>query len=66
MGSLDDNVESFLSNDDGDPRDIFAALKRSPAEPKPATSKGNIFYVSFLTKFKHQMTCPFVSRFYFQ
>ncbi|KAJ3691529.1 hypothetical protein LUZ61_020693 [Rhynchospora tenuis] len=27
VGSLDDNVESFLSNDDGDPRDIFAALK---------------------------------------
>lgn len=42
MGSLDDNVESFLSNDDGDARDIFAALKRSPAEPNPAASKGNI------------------------
>lgn len=42
MGSLDDNVESFLSNDDGDARDIFAALKRSPAEPNPTTSKGNI------------------------
>ncbi|XP_074582236.1 transcriptional corepressor LEUNIG_HOMOLOG-like [Curcuma longa] len=27
VGSLDDNVESFLSNDDGDGRDIFAALK---------------------------------------
>jgi hypothetical protein len=27
VGSLDDNVESFLSNDDGDARDIFAALK---------------------------------------
>jgi hypothetical protein len=42
VGSLDDNVESFLSNDDGDPRDIFAALKRSPAEPSPAVSKGNV------------------------
>ncbi|XP_042376832.1 transcriptional corepressor LEUNIG_HOMOLOG-like isoform X1 [Zingiber officinale] len=27
VGSLDDNVESFLSNDDGDGQDIFAALK---------------------------------------
>jgi WD40 repeat protein len=40
---LDDNVESFLSNDDGDARDIFAALKRSPAEPNPTTSKGFTF-----------------------
>ncbi|RCV08875.1 hypothetical protein SETIT_1G362300v2 [Setaria italica] len=43
VGSLDDNVESFLSNDDGDARDIFAALKRSPAEPNPTTSKGFTF-----------------------
>lgn len=43
VGSLDDNVESFLSNDDGDARDIFAALKRSPAEPNPAASKGNVW-----------------------
>ncbi|XP_008802409.1 transcriptional corepressor LEUNIG_HOMOLOG-like isoform X2 [Phoenix dactylifera] len=27
VGSLDDNVESFLSQEDGDARDIFAALK---------------------------------------
>ncbi|KAG8065236.1 hypothetical protein GUJ93_ZPchr0004g38910 [Zizania palustris] len=44
VGSLDDNVESFLSNDDGDARDIFAAaLKKSPAEPNPAASKGFTF-----------------------
>jgi hypothetical protein len=42
VGSLDDNVESFLSNDDGDARDIFAALKRSPTEPNPTASKGDI------------------------
>jgi len=65
VGSLDDNVESFLSNDDGDARDIFSALKRSPAEPNLTTSKGNICHA--LDCFcKHQMTCPFVSRFYFQ
>lgn len=38
---MDDNVESFLSHDDGDARDIFAALKKSPAEPNPGSSKGN-------------------------
>jgi hypothetical protein len=32
MGFFDDNVESFLSNDDTDAREIFAALKRSPAD----------------------------------
>ncbi|KAJ1701977.1 hypothetical protein LUZ63_001756 [Rhynchospora breviuscula] len=32
IGFFDDNVESFLSNDDTDPREIFAALKRSPAD----------------------------------
>lgn len=41
VGSLDDNVESFLSHDD-DARDIFAALKRSPAEHNPGPSKGNL------------------------
>ncbi|XP_020112920.1 transcriptional corepressor LEUNIG_HOMOLOG isoform X2 [Ananas comosus] len=42
VGSLDDNVESFLSHDD-DARDIFAALKRSPAEHNPGPSKGFTF-----------------------
>ncbi|KAF7086844.1 hypothetical protein CFC21_090102 [Triticum aestivum] len=42
VGSLDDNVESFLSNDEGDARDIFAALK-SPTEPNPPASKGFTF-----------------------
>lgn len=41
VGSLDDHVESFLSNDDGDARDIFAALKRSPVEHNPEPLKGN-------------------------
>ncbi|TVU27244.1 hypothetical protein EJB05_29841 [Eragrostis curvula] len=31
------------SNDDGDARDIFAALKISPAEPNPEASKGFTF-----------------------
>ncbi|XP_010934265.1 transcriptional corepressor LEUNIG_HOMOLOG isoform X1 [Elaeis guineensis] len=43
VGSLDDNVESFLSHDDGDARDIFAALKRSPAEHNTESLKGFTF-----------------------
>ncbi|CAA6662514.1 unnamed protein product [Spirodela intermedia] len=43
VGSLDDNVESFLSHDDGDARDIFAALKRSPVEHTTESAKGFSF-----------------------
>uniref|UniRef100_A0A1D1YR16 Transcriptional corepressor LEUNIG n=1 Tax=Anthurium amnicola TaxID=1678845 RepID=A0A1D1YR16_9ARAE len=43
VGSLDDNVESFLSHDDGDARDIFAALKRSPTEHNTESTKGLTF-----------------------
>ncbi|WOK98747.1 transcriptional corepressor [Canna indica] len=39
VGSLDDHVESFLSNDDGDGRDIFAALK-STAEDNVESLNG--------------------------
>ncbi|WOL05759.1 transcriptional corepressor [Canna indica] len=42
VGSLDDNVESFLSNDDGDGRDIFAALK-STAEHNVESLSGFTF-----------------------
>lgn len=41
VGSLDDNVESFLSHDDADARDIFSALKASPAEHKSELTKGD-------------------------
>lgn len=43
VGTLEDHVESFLSNDAGDGRDIFAALKRSPVEHNPEPSKGFSF-----------------------
>ncbi|KAJ0970436.1 hypothetical protein J5N97_023313 [Dioscorea zingiberensis] len=43
VGSLDDNVESFLSHDDADARDIFSALKTSPAEHKSELSKSFTF-----------------------
>ncbi|KAI3865275.1 hypothetical protein MKX03_012865 [Papaver bracteatum] len=43
LGSLDDNVESFLSQDDGDGRDLFGSLKRSPIEHNTESSKGFSF-----------------------
>ncbi|MQL96242.1 hypothetical protein Taro_028910 [Colocasia esculenta] len=39
VSSMDDNVESFLSHDDGDGRDIFAALKRSPPDHNTESAK---------------------------
>jgi len=39
VGSLEDNVESFLSHDDGDGRDLFGTLKRNPEHAAEA-SKG--------------------------
>ncbi|XP_072959288.1 transcriptional corepressor LEUNIG_HOMOLOG-like isoform X1 [Typha angustifolia] len=43
VGSFDDNVESFLSHDAGDTRDIFASVKRSPAEHNSESLKGFSF-----------------------
>lgn len=41
VGSLEDNVESFLSHDDGDGRDLFGTLKRNSDHAAEA-SKGNL------------------------
>ncbi|GMH25856.1 hypothetical protein Nepgr_027699 [Nepenthes gracilis] len=43
VGSLDDNVESFLSHDGGDGRDLYGSIKLSPAEQKVEPSKGFTF-----------------------
>lgn len=44
VGSLDDNVESFLSQDDGDIRDgLFGTIKRSPTEHNMDVSNGFSF-----------------------
>ncbi|KDP39380.1 hypothetical protein JCGZ_01137 [Jatropha curcas] len=43
VGSLDDNVESFLSHDDGDGRDLFSTLKRNTSEHAAEASKGFSF-----------------------
>lgn len=39
IGSLEDNVESFLSNDGGD-GNIYGAMKQTITEHKPESSKG--------------------------
>lgn len=49
VGSLDDNVESFLSQDDGDGRDLFGTLKRNPSEHATDASKGNLMFLCFYT-----------------
>lgn len=43
VGSLEDNVESFLSPDDGDGRDLFGALKQNTSEHAAETSKGKLW-----------------------
>ena len=42
VGSLEDNVESFLSHDDGDGSDLFNTLKRNPSEHATDASKGSL------------------------
>ncbi|KAF3435994.1 hypothetical protein FNV43_RR23086 [Rhamnella rubrinervis] len=42
VGSLEDNVESFLSND-GDGRDLYGTIKQSPSELQKESSKGFTF-----------------------
>ncbi|KAH9680897.1 transcriptional corepressor LEUNIG-like protein [Citrus sinensis] len=58
IGSLDDNVESFLSQDDGDGRDLFGTLKRNPSEQATETSKAFSFNeVSSIRKSSSKVTC---------
>ena len=40
IGSLDDNVESFLSHDGGDGRDLYGTT-----EHKKESSKGNLHHI---------------------
>ncbi|WOL05174.1 transcriptional corepressor [Canna indica] len=57
VGSLEDNVDSFLSHVDGDARDIFAALKRSP-DQNPGSSKGFTFNeVSCISTSNSKVVC---------
>ncbi|XP_057437045.1 transcriptional corepressor LEUNIG_HOMOLOG-like isoform X3 [Lotus japonicus] len=43
VGALEDNVESFLSNDGGDGGNLYGTIKPSPAEQQKESSKGFTF-----------------------
>lgn len=47
IGSLEDNVESFLSHDGGD-GNIYARLKQTLNEHKPESSKGNNLIIGLI------------------
>ncbi|MBA0613195.1 hypothetical protein Godav_013682, partial [Gossypium davidsonii] len=58
VGSLDDNVESFLSHDDGDGGNLFGTLKRNPSEHTTETSKSFGFNeVGSIRKSNGKVTC---------
>ncbi|XP_023539844.1 transcriptional corepressor LEUNIG_HOMOLOG-like isoform X1 [Cucurbita pepo subsp. pepo] len=58
IGSLDDNVESFLSHDDGDGRDLFGTLKRNPSDHAAENSKGPSFSeVGSMRKSNSKVVC---------
>lgn len=42
VDALDDNVESFLSNDGVDGGNLYGTVKQSPAEQLKESSKGNL------------------------
>ncbi|KAI4369457.1 hypothetical protein MLD38_017894 [Melastoma candidum] len=58
VASLDDNVESFLSQDDGDGRDVFGKLKQNPSEPTAEPTKGLSFNeVGSMRKSNSKVVC---------
>ncbi|VVB07373.1 unnamed protein product [Arabis nemorensis] len=57
VGALEDNVESFLSQDEGDGGNLFSTLKRNPSE-HAETSKGFSFNeVSSIRKSASKVIC---------
>uniref|UniRef100_A0A5B7AH06 Putative STY-L protein n=1 Tax=Davidia involucrata TaxID=16924 RepID=A0A5B7AH06_DAVIN len=57
VGSLDDNVESFLSHDGGDGRDLYGTLKQSLTEHKTESSKGFSFGEVGCIRTRNKVTC---------
>lgn len=51
---FDENVDSFLSNDDGDGRDMFAALKKGSSEHNSDSLKGKCFNIRVITCSEHK------------
>ncbi|KAF3627356.1 Transcriptional corepressor LEUNIG [Capsicum annuum] len=56
IGSLEDNVESFLSHDGGD-GNIYARLKQTLNEHKPESSKGFSFGEVGCIRTRNKVTC---------
>ncbi|XP_052186352.1 transcriptional corepressor LEUNIG_HOMOLOG-like isoform X2 [Diospyros lotus] len=57
VGSLDDNVESFLSHDGGDGRDLYGTVKQNLTEHKPESSKGFSFAEFGCIRTRNKVTC---------
>ncbi|PSS14082.1 Transcriptional corepressor like [Actinidia chinensis var. chinensis] len=57
VGSLDDNVESFLSHDGGDGRDLYGTLKQNLTERKTESSKGFSFGEVGCIRTRNKVTC---------
>ncbi|KAK4768213.1 hypothetical protein SAY87_003354 [Trapa incisa] len=58
LGSLDDNVESFLSHDIGDAANLYGTVKQHSAEPQKDSSKGFTFgEVGCIRKGNSKVTC---------
>ncbi|XP_024028884.1 transcriptional corepressor LEUNIG_HOMOLOG [Morus notabilis] len=57
VGSLEDNVESFLSHDDGDGRDLFGTLKRNPEHAAEASKGFSFNEVSSIRKSNSKVVC---------
>ncbi|KAI3829826.1 hypothetical protein L1987_03954 [Smallanthus sonchifolius] len=53
VGTLDDNVESFLQQDAGD----YSTLKQTPTEHKPGSSKGFSFAELGCIRTRNKVTC---------
>ncbi|XP_074268747.1 transcriptional corepressor LEUNIG_HOMOLOG-like isoform X3 [Silene latifolia] len=59
--ALEDNVESFLSHDAGDGRDLYSTLKQSPAEPKEAPKAFSFAEVGCIRTRNTVTSCHFSS-----
>ncbi|XP_048333621.1 transcriptional corepressor LEUNIG_HOMOLOG isoform X1 [Ziziphus jujuba] len=57
VGSLEDNVESFLSHDDGDGRDLFGSLKRNPEHAAEAAKGFSFNEVGSIRKSNSKVVC---------
>ncbi|XP_057508307.1 transcriptional corepressor LEUNIG_HOMOLOG-like isoform X2 [Actinidia eriantha] len=57
VGLLDDNVESFLSHDGGDGRDLYGTLKQNLTERKTESSKGFSFGEVGCIRTRNKVTC---------